>query len=287
MSDSLQPVGQASSLPGQSRPEACATDLSERLAALRLRTPARILAGRAGASYRTPTHLQLRQDHAAARDAVEAEVDLTHDLGEELVRRFGLFEVRTWAAGKGEYLMRPDLGRQLCDEARRTVTERCPAGADLQVVIGDGLSAAAVVAQVPGLLPLLEAQTARRGWRFGRPFFVRYCRVGVLNDVGDLLDLAVVVLLIGERPGLATAESLSAYMAYRPRTGHTDAQRNLISNIHARGIRLDEAAWRIAALAERMRQAQASGVSVKEDLSCLPLRDLPPALPSPPTDGPS
>ena len=263
MSDSLQPAG--------SPPVA---DAPGSLAALRLRTPARILAGRAGASYRTPTQLQLRQDHAAARDAVEAEVDLSHDLDEELVRRFGLFEVRTRAAGKGQYLMRPDLGRQLCDEARQTLTEHCPAGADLQVVIGDGLSAAAVVAQVPGLLPLLEAQVTRRGWRFGRAFFVRYCRVGVLNDVGELLDPAVVVLLIGERPGLATAESLSAYMAYRPRAGHTDAQRNLISNIHARGIRLDEAAWRIAALAERMRAAQTSGVRVKEDLSALPLRDV-------------
>src|SRR5439155_27026164 len=106
---------------------------SERLAALRTQTPARILAGRAGASYRTVTHLQLRQDHAAARDAVEAEVDLTRDLGEELVRRYGLFEVRTRATAKQQYLMRPDLGRQLDDEARRTVTERCPAGADLQV----------------------------------------------------------------------------------------------------------------------------------------------------------
>ncbi len=279
MSDSLQPVGQASSLPVQGRLEACPTaDLTERLAALRARTPARILAGRAGASYRTTTHLQLRQDHAAARDAVEAELDLTRDLGEDLVRRFGLFEVRTRAAGKGQYLMRPDLGRQLCVEGRQMVRERCPAGADLQVVIGDGLSAAAVVAQVPGLLPLLEEHAARRGWRFGQPFFVRYCRVGVMNDVGELLTPAVVVLLIGERPGLATAESLSAYMAYRPRAGHTDAQRNLISNIHSRGMRLDEAAWRIAALAERMRQAQASGVSVKEDLSALPLREVQPAL---------
>jgi ethanolamine ammonia-lyase small subunit len=274
MSDSLQPLGQASSLPGEGGLEACPTNLSERLAALRSRTPARILAGRAGASYRTLTHLQLRQDHAAARDAVEAEVDLARDLGEDLVRHFGLFEVRTRATAKEQYLMRPDLGRQLGDEARQTVAERCPAGADLQVVIGDGLSAAAVVAQVPGLLPLLEAQATRRSWRFGRPFFVRYCRVGVLNDVGELLDPVVVVLLIGERPGLATAESLSAYLAFQPRAGHTDAQRNLISNIHARGIRLDEAAWRIAALADRMRSARASGVSVKEDLSLLPLRDL-------------
>ena len=117
-----------------------------------------------------------------------------------------------------------------------------PAGADLQVAIADGLSAAAVRAQVPALLPMIAAEAARRGWRFGRPFFVRHGRVGVLNDIGELLDPAVVVLLIGERPGLATAESLSAYMAYRPRAGHDDARRNLISNIHARGVPPDEAA---------------------------------------------
>ncbi len=246
------------------------TEVPPPLAALLARTPARVLAGRAGASYPTTPQLALRRDHAAARDAVHAEVDLARDLGEDCVGRFGLFEVATRAAGKGAYLMRPDLGRQLSDEARRLVTENCPAGADLQVVVGDGLSAAAVVAQVPGLLPRLAEQAARRGWSFGRPFFVRYCRVGVLNDVGELLDPAVVVLLIGERPGLATAESLSAYMAYRPRPGDTDARRNLISNVHARGVPLDEAAVRIVALAERMRQARASGVSVKEDLAALP-----------------
>lgn len=250
-----------------------ADDLEGRLAALRARTPARILTGRAGAAYRTATQLQLRQDHAAARDAVHAEVDLLRDFGAELVRRYDLFEVATRAADKQQYLMRPDLGRLLNDNARQTVRANCPAGVDLQVVIGDGLSAAAVAAQVPGLLPLLEEQARRRGWHFGRPFFVRRCRVGVLNDVGDLLDPAVVVLLIGERPGLATAESLSAYLAYRPRPGHSDAQRNLISNIHARGVPLDEAAWRIASLANAMRVAQTSGVTVKEDLAALlPLR---------------
>ena len=174
------------------------------------------------------------------------------------------------AEDRQHYLMRPDLGRRLDPAARAAVSANCPAGADVQVVIGDGLSVAAVVRQVPLLLPLLEQEARTRGWTFGRPFVVRYCRVGVLIDVGELLDPAVVVLLIGERPGLATAESLSAYLAYRPRPGDTDARRNLISNIHARGVGPDEAAWRIAALAERMRQAQASGVAVKEDLSALP-----------------
>ncbi len=107
----------------------------------------------------------------------------------------------------------------------------------------------------------------RRGWTLGQPFVIRYCRVGILNDIGDVLDPAVVVLLIGERPGLATAESLSAYMAYRPRSGHTDAQRNLISNIHARGIGHDEAAQRILDLAEEMMERKTSGVELKESLA--------------------
>src|SRR5262249_12053544 len=98
---------------------------------------------------------------------------------------------------------------------------------------------------------------------------IRHCRVGVLNDIGDILDPEVVVLLIGERPGLATAESLSAYLAYRPRPGHTDAQRNLISNIHARGVGHEEAARRIMALAEQMRRRQKSGVVIKEELAHL------------------
>ncbi len=239
---------------------------ADQLVAVRLRTPARVLAGRAGSSYRTPTLLALRHDHAAARDAVWAEVNLARDLGAELVARFGLFEVRTRAESKEQYLLRPDLGRRLCDAGREAVVANCPASADLQVVVGDGLSAAAVAAQVPRLLPALDAAARGAGWRVGRPFFVRHCRVGVLNDVGDALDPEVVVLLVGERPGLATAESLSAYMAYRPRPGHSDAQRNLISNIHSRGVPPEEVAPRVLALAERMRRLRASGVAVKEEL---------------------
>jgi ethanolamine ammonia-lyase small subunit len=240
--------------------------LPDVLAAVRARTPARLLVGRAGPAYRTTTALELRHDHAAAVDAVHAELDLSHDLGADLIEHWGLFEVRSQARDKAEYLMRPDLGRCLDEAAREAVRQQCPAGADVQVVIGDGLSVAAVAAQVPALLPLLEAETTRRGWTFGRPFAVRYCRVGVLNDVGELLDPAVVMLLIGERPGLATAESLSAYLAYRPRQGHSDAQRNLISNIHARGVPPQAAAPRVLALADKMRHLQLSGVAVKEEL---------------------
>ena len=236
------------------------------LSTLRSRTPARILAGRAGPSYKTATQLELRRDHAAAIDAVHAELSLATDFGSAFVERWLLFEVQTQARDKAEYLMRPDLGRRLNESARKAVAANCPPGADLQVVVGDGLSVAAVVRQAPLLLPLLEQAARERGWKFGRPFVVRYRRVGVLNDVGDLLDPAVVVLLIGERPGLATAESLSAYLAYRPRAGHTDAQRNLLSNIHARGVAVDAAAQRIAALAAQMHARRCSGVAIKEEL---------------------
>src|SRR5262249_18319064 len=117
--------------------------------------------------------------------------------------------------------------------------------------------------------PLLEEEAHKRSWRFGQPFCVRYCRVGILNEIGELLKPAVAVLLIGERPGLATAESLSAYMAYRPQPGHTDAQRNLISNIHGRGLSCETAAARIGALARLMRRQETGGVSIKEELPAL------------------
>ncbi|MCE9565713.1 MAG: ethanolamine ammonia-lyase subunit EutC [Planctomycetes bacterium] len=230
-------------------------------------TPARVLVGRAGPAYRTATSLRLREDHAAARDAVRAEVDLQRDFGSESIAGFGLFEVRTRAGSKGEYLLRPDLGRRLDDEARERLRSECPVSADLQVVIGDGLSATAVGTQAPGLLAELRTAATSRGWSFGRPFLVRYSRVGVMNDVGDLLNPTVVVLLIGERPGLATAESLSAYLAFRPRAGHTDADRNQISKIHARGVSLEEATRRVVTLADQFRREGCSGVTVKEEFT--------------------
>jgi ethanolamine ammonia-lyase small subunit len=136
----------------------------------------------------------------------------------------------------------------------------------VQIAIGDGLSVKAVAAQVPALLPLLMAGAGERGWRTGRLFVIRYCRVGVMNEIGELLKPEAVVLLVGERPGLATAESLSAYLAYRPLAGHSDAQRNLVSNIHAKGVETAAAAARILKLVEDMLRERTSGVHLKEEL---------------------
>jgi ethanolamine ammonia-lyase small subunit len=243
-----------------------AADFPEALRKIRERTPARILLGRAGAAYRTSTQLDLREAHAAARDAVRAELDLETLFGVVFMKQWNLFEVCTEARSKEEYLLQPDLGRRLDEASRRELARRCSRENDIQIAIGDGLSVTAVAAQVPSLLPLLHEGARARGWTVGNPFVIRHCRVGVLNEIGELLAPKVAVLLIGERPGLATAESLSAYMAYRPGGAHTDANRNLISNIHSRGLKPQAAADRILNLAAQMLAVRTSGFSIREQL---------------------
>jgi ethanolamine ammonia-lyase small subunit len=250
------------------------SDLSEIVEKVRARTPARLLAGRSGAAYRTNTQLELRQAHAAARDAVRAELGLFTNPDNEFIRKWNLFEVCSRAANKDEYLLRPDLGRQLNEASRAEVNRRCIKGRDLQIVIGDGLSVTAVAMQVPRLLQQLYDGAITRGWSVGNTFVIRYCRVGILNEIGELLSPKVAVLLIGERPGLATAESLSAYMAYQPKASDTDANRNLISNIHARGVSTEQAVQRILNLARSMTNARQSGFQLREELP----QEIPPAL---------
>ena len=249
-----------------------ARDFPEALRKIRERTPARILAGRAGAAYRTETQLELREAHAAARDAVRVELDLQCAFGAEFLREWDLFEVSTEAGSKEEFLLHPDRGRHFHEASRQELLRRCPRDRDIQIAIGDGLSVTAISAQVPFLLPLLWDGARARGWTTGRPFVIRHSRVGILNEIGEWLGPKVAVLLIGERPGLATAESLSAYMAYRPSRTHTDANRNLISNIHTRGIRPQAAAERILNLAAQMMKLQTSGFAIREELPAGPER---------------
>ncbi len=255
MADVLKP--REESLAGAAWP-----DLIQRV---RARTPARVLVGRAGAAYRTATQLELREAHAAARDAVRDELDLSAAFGVDFVHGWGLIELYTRARNKDEYLLRPDLGRQFDDQSRERLLASDARDCDFQIAIGDGLSVAAVAEQVPQLLPLLFDGAAARKWTAGRAFVIHHCRVGILNEIGELLRPQVVVLLIGERPGLATATSLSAYMAFRPTKAHTDADRNLISNIQARGIGREEATDRILHLAAQMMKSRASGCGLREN----------------------
>jgi ethanolamine ammonia-lyase small subunit len=255
-------------------------DWSEIVRRIRARTPARLLAGRAGAAYRTETQMELRQAHAAARDAVRAELDCRAIFGDSFIDKWKLFEVSTRAHAKKEYLLRPDLGRLFDEASRGEILRRCPKACDLQIAIGDGLSVPAVAAQVPRLIPVIHRLAVNRGWVVGQMFVIRHCRVGILNEIGDLLAPAVAVLLIGERPGLATAESLSAYMAFRPNSSHTDANRNLISNIHARGLGIEEAASAIISLADQMMKSRLSGCQLRIETSA-------PAIDASPGESPS
>jgi ethanolamine ammonia-lyase small subunit len=231
---------------------------------IRARTPARILVGRAGPAYRTETQLQLREDHAAAHDAVRAELDVTAAFGAAFVERWKLFESHTRASSKDEYLHHPSLGRAFSEASRAEIVRRCTAARDVQIAIGDGLSVLAIGAQVPRLLPLLVAGAQARGWNVGQTFIIHHCRVGIMNEIGELLRPRIVLLLIGERPGLATAESLSGYIAYQPERTHSDANRNLISNIHSRGLSAEDSAARILNLCAQMMRLRVSGVTLKE-----------------------
>ncbi|HEY0702007.1 MAG TPA: ethanolamine ammonia-lyase subunit EutC [Candidatus Acidoferrales bacterium] len=250
-----------------------ATDeLPELIREVRARTPARILLGRAGAAYRTGTQLDLREAHAAARDAVRAELQMAEVFGKTFTEKWKLFEVSTEAKSKYEYLLRPDLGRRFDSTSSDEIRRRCQPQPDLQIAIGDGLSVAAVAVQVPALLPLICSGAEEREWTVGGIPVIRHCRVGILNAIGEILAPRVAVLLIGERPGLATAESLSAYMAYRPNAGHSDADRNLISNIHVRGLETQAAAARIVNLAAQMIAANRSGFTLREEPRALEIR---------------
>ncbi|HEX3544786.1 MAG TPA: ethanolamine ammonia-lyase subunit EutC [Candidatus Acidoferrum sp.] len=244
-------------------------DSAEIVRRIKMHTPARLLVGRAGAAYRTETQLQLREDHAKARDAVRSDLDLKKAFAAEFIEKWNLFEVSTKASTKVEYLARPALGREFTDASRAEILKKCLPNKSIQVVIGDGLSALAIQTQIPQLLPLLFDGASKFGWSVGQAFVVRHCRVGILNEIGELLKPQVAILLIGERPGLATAESMSAYMAFQASRSHSDANRNLISNIHDRGLSTATAAARILNLCAHMMRLRISGCTLKEQEATL------------------
>lgn len=232
---------------------------SEGLSALISTTTARIGGGRAGTRLRTKSLLLFQSDLAVTQDTLYRDVD------PQILAQFNLFSVQTQITeGKEQYLLRPDLGRRLSEESRKTIQERCVKSPNIQICIGDGLSAYAIEVNLPKIYPVLEAGCKTAGLTLGTPFFIQYCRVGVMNDIGDLIHPDVLILLIGERPGLGRAESMSAYMAFRPSSGHTDADREVICNIFDGGGTnpLEAGAYAIQ-MAKKMIKNQASGVKSK------------------------
>jgi ethanolamine ammonia-lyase small subunit len=229
------------------------------LRALMAATPARIGVGRVGPRYRTASLLLFQGDHAVTQDALYRDVD------QNLLDEFNFFTVQTQiTGGKQEYLLRPDLGRLLNDEAKRLINDKCQKNVNVQLVVGDGLSAAAIEANLRQMFPVIQQGVQGANLTFGTPFFVKYARVGVMNDIGDLLKPDVVILLIGERPGLGRAESMSAYMGYKPKYGDTDADRDVVCNIFENGgTNPLEAGAFVVQIAKKMRKHEASGVKLK------------------------
>ena len=228
----------------------------EALERMRGRTTARIGVGRAGPRLKTKTMLTLRADHAQARDAVFADVDSA------LPQRLGLFTVETRCGDKDTYLTRPDLGRRLSEEAAETLRQRCIPHPDVQIFASDGLSSTAVEANLEKILPALTDGLKARGLTVGTPFLLRFGRVAAEDHVAEILGAKVVCILLGERPGLATAESMSAYIVYNAYVGIPESKRTVVSNIHKDGISAVEAGAYLTEVICKILEQKASGVDL-------------------------
>lgn len=223
---------------------------------LKEKTPARLGSGKAGARYKTLTMLRFRADHAAAQDTVFSQVP------EDFAKNHGMAEVQTRCRDKDMYLTRPDLGRCFDEENAQKIRQAIAGHPRVQIVIGDGLSSAAIQENAMDCLEAIRDGLKLRGIDAGTPIFVRYCRVGAGDAIGDITGCELVCMLVGERPGLVTDKSMSAYITYQPHTGVLESSRTVVSNIHAQGTPAVEAGAHIAGLLETILRRKVSGVGL-------------------------
>ena len=242
---------------------------------LRSLTPARIALGRAGTSLPTNALLDFQYAHAQARDAVHLAFDhpgLSAALAE---RGRASLLLHSAAADRNTYLQRPDLGRRLdsaSTQRLRDYAEAHPGGIDLAVVVADGLSALAVHRHTLPFLARMEELARLEGWSLSPVVLVEQARVAVADEIGELLGARMVVILIGERPGLSSPDSLGLYFTYAPRVGLTDAYRNCIYNVRLEGLSYGMAAHRLLYLMREACQRKLSGVNLKDE-AALPALD--------------
>ncbi|MGM9640850.1 MAG: ethanolamine ammonia-lyase subunit EutC [Faecousia sp.] len=223
---------------------------------LKEKTPARLGSGRAGPRYKTITQLRFRADHAAAQDSVFTEIP------PEFARDNGLVAVQTACESRDQYLTRPDLGRCFDEENSQIIRQKLPQGSSIQLVIGDGLSSAAILANAMDCAKAIAQGLKASGMELGPIAYVKNARVGAGDFIGDLTGCQVVCMLVGERPGLVSAESMSAYITYKPHTGIPESKRTVVSNIHRQGTPAVEAGAHIAELLLKILKARASGVDL-------------------------
>lgn len=219
--------------------------------------PCRLGIGKAGARYKTDPSLQFRAAHSAAQDAVFSDVD------QKFIDNMGFFTVQTQCNSKDIYLTRPDLGRKLNEEGVKIITEKCKKNPTVQIYISDGLSSAAVTANASDALPGIIQGLKSYGIEVGVPFFCKYGRVGVMDQISEITGATVTCVLIGERPGLITAESMSAYIAYKATVGMPEARRTVVSNIHKEGTIPAEAGAHIAEIIKTILENKASGTDLR------------------------
>lgn len=228
----------------------------EKFKKMKLRTPARLGSGKAGPRYRTLTMLRFRADHAAAQDAVFSEVDA------DFTKKYDLLPTKTRCDSKDEYLTRPDLGRCFDEHNAKTIKGVIDRPPRVQLVVGDGLSSAAITANAMDCLGAIRDGLKLKGIETGKTIFVKYCRVGAGDAIGDITGCELVCMLVGERPGLVTDKSMSAYITYMPRTGVSESSRTVVSNIHAQGTPAVEAGAHVAELICKILERKVSGVGL-------------------------
>jgi len=228
----------------------------EKFRRMKERTPARLGSGRAGPRYKTLTALRFRADHAAAQDAVFSQVP------EDFAEKNGLVALQTRCGSKDEYLTRPDLGRIFDEENQKKIKQTVPNSPRVLIVVGDGLSSAAIQANAMDCMAAIRDGLKTRGIETGKALFVRYCRVGAGDAIGDVTGCELVCMLVGERPGLVTDKSMSAYITYKPHIGVSESSRTVVSNIHAQGTPAVEAGAHISGLIDTILKKKVSGVGL-------------------------
>jgi len=231
---------------------------------LRTLTPARVALGRAGASLPTRALLDFTLDHARARDAVHAAFDAKALVAQLAALGIAASEVHSRAGNRGDYLRRPDLGRRLDEVCARQLAAVAGNGR-LAIVICDGLSPSAVHAHAVELMRHLMQHLAAAQIALGPVVVATGARVALGDEIGAIVKADMVVVLIGERPGLSAPDSLGAYLTFAPVIGRTDADRNCVSNIHRKGLSYDEAAFKIAWLVREGLRRKVTGVALKDE----------------------
>ncbi|WP_456267216.1 ethanolamine ammonia-lyase subunit EutC [Kushneria sp. AK178] len=232
---------------------------------LREHTDARIGLGRAGGSLPTAPHLAFQLAHARARDAVHLPLDTEQMMGALESRFEQVVRLHSRAGDRGEYLRRPDLGRQLDDDSLEQLSAMNVEQCDVSIAVVDGLSARAIHEHAAPLLDQLIPAFDERGWSVGPVALVEQGRVAIGDPIGEALGARMGLVLIGERPGLSSPDSLGVYFTWGPRAGRRDSERNCISNIRPRGQSFESAATLIVYLLDEASRREVSGVELKDD----------------------